>query len=225
MKVRPTNSHRPSNRTRPGPLSHSELRIEYVPVRDLRPNEKNSRLHPRKQIEKLARAIRDFGFLIPVLIDAENKLIAGHARVEAAQALGHSEVPCIRATHLSEVEKHAFTIVDNRLAEDSAWDFRVLAKELEFLQVEGVDLQMTGFEIPELEGIFAASDASPKDAKDDEIQELQPGRAITRSNDIWTLGEHRLLCADARRRDSFTSLLGSSRAYLVFVDPLCVPRI
>jgi DNA modification methylase len=195
------------------------LRIEYVPIRDLRPSEKNSRLHPKKQIEKLARAIHDFGFLIPVLIDAESKLIAGHARIEAAQRLGQSEVPCIRAAHLSEAEKRAFTIIDNRLAEDSAWDFQVLAQELEFLRVEGVDLQMTGFEISELEGIFAAADTSPKDPDDDKFPQLDPTRAVTKPNNLWVLGEHRLLCADARRPESFAMLLGGRKADLVFVDP------
>src|SRR6516164_9128564 len=109
MKTRrATRSHQPSSRILPDPIGRSKLRIEYVPIQNLRPSDKNSRLHPRKQIEKLAGAIHDFGFLIPVLIDAENELIAGHARIEAAQALGQGEVPCIRATHLSETEKRAF---------------------------------------------------------------------------------------------------------------------
>jgi DNA modification methylase len=219
MKTRATRSRRPSSRSLPDPLSRTKLRIEYVPIRNLRPSEKNSRLHPRKQVEKLARAIHDFGFLIPVLIDADNKLIAGHARVEAAQALGQSEVPCIRATHLSEVEKRAFTIIDNRLAEDSSWDFQVLAQELEFLRVEGVDLQMTGFEIPELEGIFAVADTSPHHANDDKIPDLDRTGAITKPKDLWILGEHRLLCADARQPETFAALLCGSLAQLVFVDP------
>jgi ParB-like chromosome segregation protein Spo0J len=111
----------------PGPLGrHSELSIEYVPIRALQPSEKNSRLHPRKQIEKLARAIFDFGFLIPVLVDAENKLIAGHARVEAAEVCSLSAIPCVRTSHLSEAQKRAFAIVDNRLAKDSTWNFELL---------------------------------------------------------------------------------------------------
>jgi DNA modification methylase len=220
MKTRrATRPHRPSSKLLPDPIDHSKLRIEYVPIQNLRPSDKNSRLHPRKQIEKLARAIHDFGFLIPVLIDAENKLIAGHARVEAAQALGQSEVPCVRATHLSETEKRAFTIVDNRLAEDSVWDFQLLAKELDFLQTEGVDLQITGFEIPELEGIFAVADTTTKHLEDDSIPELTPDSAITKPSDLWILGEHRLLCGDARCSESFASLMGRSRARLIFVDP------
>jgi DNA modification methylase len=204
----------------PGPLSRrSKLSIEYVPLRALRPSEKNSRLHTKKQIAKLARAIHDFGFLIPVLIDAESRVIAGHARVEAAQTIGWSEVPCIRATYLSEAEKRAFAIVDNRLAEDSTWDFQVLAKEFEFLQAEGIDLQTTGFEIPEFDMVLAATRPAAMDPNDDKIPDLAPTRVITEPNNIWVLGEHRLLCADARRPESFSVLLGGSRAQVVFVDP------
>jgi DNA modification methylase len=105
------------------------------------------------------------------------------------------------------------------LAEDSAWDFQVLAKELEFLQAEGIDLETTAFEIPEFETIFAAADIAAKSTEDDEIPDLVPTRAITKPNDLWTLGEHRLFCGNARRPESFAALLGGNRAQLVFVDP------
>jgi DNA modification methylase len=221
MKTRraPSFRCRPTANTPPDPIAHAALRIEYVHIRDLRPNEKNSHLHPRKQIDKLVRAINDFGFLIPVLIDAENIIIAGHARVEAAQKCGLTAVPCVRANHLNEIQTRAFTIIDNRLAEDSVWDFQLLAKELDFLQAEGVDLQITGFEIPELEGIFAAADTTMKQLEDDRIPDLTPDRAITKPSDLWILGEHRLLCGDARRPESFAILMAQSRARLVFVDP------
>jgi DNA modification methylase len=204
---------------KPHRFAPTALRIELVPVQDLRPSPNNSRLHPRKQIDKLTRAIEEFGFLIPVLIDDRNRVIAGHARIEAAKALGLTEVPCIRTSHLSEAQKRAFTILDHRLAEDSAWDFQVLAKELEFLQAEGIDLETTAFEIPEFETIFAAADIAAKSTEDDEIPDLVPTRAITKPNDLWTLGEHRLFCVNARRPESFAALLGGNRAQLVFVDP------
>jgi hypothetical protein len=184
---------------KPHRFAHSALTIERVPIQSLRPSPNNSRVHPREQIEKLTRAIQEFGFLAPVLIDDRNRVIAGHARIEAAKALGLVEVPCIRARHLSEAQKRAFAILDNRLAEDSVWDFQVLAKELEFLQAEGVDLETTGFEIPEFETIFATADIATKKFEDDEIPDLVPTRAITKPNDLWTLGEHYLLCGDARR--------------------------
>jgi DNA modification methylase len=204
---------------KPHRFAHTALTIERVPIQNLRPSPNNSRVHPREQIEKLTRAIQEFGFLAPVLIDDRNRVIAGHARLEAAKALGLTEVPCIRTSHLSEAQKRAFAILDNRLAEDSVWDFQVLAKELEFLQAEGVDLETTGFEIPEFETIFAAADIPAKNPEDDEIPDLVPTHAITKPNDLWTLGDHRLLCGDARKPESFGGLLSGTRVQLVFVDP------
>ena len=119
---------------KPHRFAHAPLTIERVPIQDLRPSPNNSRVHPREQIDKIKRAIEEFGFLAPALIDDRNRIIAGHARIEAAKALGLAEVPCIRTRHLSEAQKRAFAILDNRLAEDSVWDFQVLAKELEFLR-------------------------------------------------------------------------------------------
>jgi hypothetical protein len=139
--------------------------------------------------------------------------------MEAAKALGLAEIPCLRIRHLNEAQKRAFAILDNRLAEDSTWDFQFLAKEFEFLQAEGIDLQSTGFEIPEFDMIFAAADIAANDTEDDEIPDLVPTRAITKPNGLWTMGEHFLVCADARRPEPFAALLRGSRVQLVFVDP------
>jgi DNA modification methylase len=195
------------------------LRIEYLEVDDLRPYQNNPRLHPKTQVDKLARAISDFGFLIPVLVDDKNTVLAGHARIEAAKKLALRTLPCIRASYLTEAQKRTFTILDNRLAEEAAWDFQLLAKEIEFLQNEGIDLTTTGFEIPEIEMIFDAADAPASNAEDDEVPDLAPNRVITRPNDLWTLSEHRLFCGDARRRESFATLLPGEIAQLIFVDP------
>jgi DNA modification methylase len=211
--------HKSTTPPRNIPLSRDLLKIEYLPIQGLRPNPNNSRIHPQKQIDKLARAIDEFGFLIPVLIDEQNKLLAGHARIEAAEVCGLSAIPCVRTSHLSEAQKRAFTIVDNRLAQDGSWDFQVLAKEFEFLRDEGFDLQTTGFEIPEFDIVLNAASPAVKNSNDDKLPELEPSCTITKPNDLWALGEHRLLCADARRRESFTVLMGRSRAQLVFVDP------
>jgi DNA modification methylase len=219
MKPRTTSlPHRRTPKRRHNRFGHNALKIETLPIRDLRANPNNSRLHPRTQIEKLRRAIEEFGFLIPVLIDERNTTIAGHARIEAAERCGLTAVPCVRANHLSEAQKRAFIISDNRLAEDARWDFQVLAKEFEFLRLEGMDLETTGFEIPELDMVFAAADnaASPED---DKIPDLQPTRTITKPHDFWTMGDHRLICADARRPESFVQLLSGHKADLVFVDP------
>jgi DNA modification methylase len=185
----------------------------------LRPYQNNPRLHPKSQIDKLARAITDFGFLIPVLVDDQNTVLAGHARIEAAKKLLLRKLPCIRASHLTEAQKRTFTILDNRLAEEAAWDFRLLAREVEFLQSEGVDLTTTGFEIPEIEMIFGVADPPVSNAEDDSIPDLTPNRVVTKPSDLWTLDEHRLFCGDARRRESFETLMSGEIAQLIFVDP------
>ena len=195
------------------------MRIEYLLVDDLRPYQNNPRLHSKTQIDKLARAISDFGFLIPILIDDQNMVLAGHARIEAAKKLASRNVPCIRAGHLTEAQKRTFTILDNRLAEEATWDFQLLAKEIEFLQNEGIDLTTTGFEIPEIEMIFDATDPPVNNAEDDSIPDLTPNRVVTKPNDLSILGEHRLVCGDARRRESFTTLLSGEIVQLVFIDP------
>jgi DNA modification methylase len=204
------------------PLSaaFSALRIESLPAQQVHPHPDNPRIHPRKQIEKLARAIKEFCFLIPILIDGHNNVIAGHARLNAAKLLGLASIPCIRASHLSEHQKRAFIILDNRIATEAAWDFRLLAKDVEFLQAEGVDLTSTGFEIPEIEMILDAADQSTNNSEeDDKPPVLVPGCIVTKRNDLWILGDHRLFCGDAGRRDSFACLLSGKSAQLVFVDP------
>jgi DNA modification methylase len=196
------------------------LRIENLSVQHVRPNPDNPRVHPRKQVHKLARAIDEFGFLIPILVDYRNTVIAGHARLEAAKQLDLSSIPCIRASHLSETQKRAFTILDNRIATEASWDFRVLAKDIEVLQAEGVDLTSTGFEIPEIEMILDAADPSTKNyAENDKTPALDPNHIVTKPNDLWILGDHRLFCGDARHRESFASVLSGKIAQLVFVDP------
>jgi DNA modification methylase len=202
------------------PLIASMLAIENVPINDLRRYQNNPRLHPKSQIDKLARAIDEFGFLIPILIDSQNKVLAGHARLEAADKLSLPSVPCIRATHLTEAQKRTFIILDNRLTEEAKWDFQLLAKEIEFLQDEGIDLTTTGFEIPEIEMIFdAVMPNASNTATDDVLPSLAPGNIITRPGDLWILGDHRIFCGDARRRESFDILLSGEVAQLVFIDP------
>jgi DNA modification methylase len=201
------------------PIS-AALTIENLPIKDLRRYQNNPRLHPKAQIDKLARAIDDFGFLIPILIDSQNNVLAGHARLEAASKLSLPRVPCIRASYLTETQKRTFIILDNRLAEEAKWDLQLLAKEIEFLQDEGIDLTTTGFEIPEIEMIFDAvtpNTCSP--TTDDILPSLAPRNVISMPGDLWALGDHRLFCGDARRQESFEILLPNDSAQLVFIDP------
>src|SRR6516164_1522601 len=172
----------------------SALTIENLPIKDLGRYQNNPRLHPKSQIEKLVRAIDEFGFLIPVLIDNRNNVLAGHARLEAASKLLLPCVPCIRASHLTETQKRTFIILDNRLTEEAEWDFQLLAKEIEFLHDEGIDPTKTGFEIPEIEMIFDAvtpNTCSP--VAHDRLPSLAPGNVISKPGDLWILGDHRLL--------------------------------
>jgi hypothetical protein len=217
-KKRPASRRRPLACVTPRTGANT-LRIENLAVEQLRPYQNNPRVHPRKQIDKLARAIDEFGFLIPILIDDQNTVLAGHARIEAAKQLRLHSVPCIRANHLSETQKRTFTILDNRLATEAAWDFQLLAQEVEFLQSHGIDLTTTGFEIPGIEMIFDATDPPTSDSEDDKTPDFAPDRIVTRPNDLWILGDHRVLCGDARRRESFGALLSGETAQLVFVDP------
>jgi hypothetical protein len=196
------------------------LRIENLPIKDLRRYQNNPRLHPKSQINKLAQTISEFGFLIPVLIDNQNKVLAGHARLEAADKLALSCVPCIRAGHLTETQKRTFIILDNRLAEEAKWDFQLLAKEIEFLQDEGIDLTTTGIEILEIEMILeVVTPNTGSSTTDDILPSLAPNNVITNLGDLWILGDHRLFCGDARRRESFETLLSGETAQLAFVDP------
>jgi hypothetical protein len=196
------------------------LTIENLPIKDLRRYQNNPRLHPKTQIDKLARAIDEFGFLIPVLIDNQNNILAGHARLEAANKLSLPCVPCIRASHLTETQRRTFIIFDNRLTEEAKWDFRLLAKEIEFLQDEGIDLTTTGFEIPEIEMIFnAAAPNTSSPSAEDILPSLAPGNVVSKPSDLWILGDHRLFCGDARQRESFEVLLPNESAQLVFIDP------
>jgi len=134
-------------------------RIEWAPVQTLQPNSKNARTHSKKQIRRIAASIREFGFLNPVLVDDNNIVLAGHGRLEAARLEGMAHVPVIRFDHLSEAQKRAYVIADNKIAEQAGWDRETLAIELgeliDLLPVEGLDISLTGFETPEIDLLLA----------------------------------------------------------------------
>jgi len=188
-------------------------------ITELAINPRNARTHPPTQIQEIARSIKRFGFNNPVLIDESNQLIAGHGRVEAAKLLGHKTVPALRLEHMTEEEKRAYIIADNKLAEKAGWAPEILAVEFQALIDLGFDVELTGFDIPEIEMILDAEDQSANNAVDDWIPDPVPNYIFTKANGLWHLGEHRLFCGDARRAESFATLLGGSRAQLVFVDP------
>jgi hypothetical protein len=199
--------------------SSLECKVTFLPISDLATNRRNARTHSPRQIQEIARSIQRFGFNNPVLIDERNQIIAGHGRVEAAKLLGRERVPTLRIGHLSDRDKRAFIIADNRLAEKAGWDPEILAIELQGLIELDFDVESIGFSLPEVEMILDAASPPANNTADDEIPDVTPNRIISKPNDLWILGEHKLVCGDARRRESFTALLSGEAARLAFVDP------
>jgi DNA modification methylase len=196
------------------------LKITYRKVEDLEPYAGNARTHSEKQIEQIAASIRQFNFVNPVLIDANDGIVAGHGRVAAARKLGYDEVPVIELAHLSEAERRAYVIADNRLAELAAWDREILAIELQTLSDMELDfdLEITGFETAEIDLLLDDEDEGERDPADD-VPEPAVGPAVTRPGDIWQLGRHKLICGDALDPDTYRLIMGDDRARAVFTDP------
>lgn len=198
------------------------LLVEYLSVASLLLNPKNPRVHSEKQILQIARSITAFGFNVPVLVDADLQVIAGHGRMRASQLLGMTHVPAIRLEHLSEHQKRAFMIADNRLTENSTWDGRLLGEQLKILAEAELtfSLEDTGFEMAEIDltidnlAPVTGGEADPADAQP-EPSPIQ----VSRLGDLWMLGKHRVLCGDALSKDSYTQLMGDQRASIIFADP------
>ncbi len=195
---------------------------EVVAISALRPSPQNARIHSRRQIRKIAESIRRFGFLVPALIDENNQIIAGHGRVAAVKLLGWQEVPALRVEHLDEAEKRAYALADNRLAEKAGWDRQMLAIELQAIIDLDISIELTGFEIAEVDLILEgeAEARAPDRNIDDDIPAISmSGAAITRPGDLWLLGQHRLFCGDATADASYSRLLDGAKAALIFTDP------
>jgi hypothetical protein len=192
--------------------------IEYLPISKLRLRQQNPRTHSPDQIERIARSIERFGFVNPVIVDCNRRVICGHGRIAGARLLGLESVPTITLEHLNQAELRAYVIADNRLAERAGWDKEILALELNGLMDLNFDVEITGFDAPEIEMIIDGDDRSGT-VEDDTLPELSPNHIVTKPGDLWVLDDHRLICGDARDRGAFTKLLGDSTAQLVFVDP------
>jgi DNA modification methylase len=196
------------------------LRIEYRPLGEIRPNPRNPRKHSSRQIKKLARIISKLGFNVPLVIDRHGNLLAGHARYEACVKLGFTEAPTICLEHLNDNEALAFVLADNRLAELSEWDDKILAEHLKDLSlVLDFDLELSGFEMGEID--LRIEGAKPElTAGEDPADELPAvGLKITQTGDLWILGSHRILCGNSLEASAYTLLCGKSRAAMVFADP------
>src|SRR6516165_10107491 len=197
--------------------------ICWTAIDKLTPNGRNARTHSRKQIRQIADSIAAFGFLVPILIDDGNAIIAGHGRYAAAKLLDLREVPTIKVLGLSEAKRRALALADNRIAESAGWDRELLAAELpelaEILVVEGLDVSITGFspiEVDQLTTDFEDDSSDPDDAIDPEWSTIAP---VSKPGDLWQLGKHRLLCGDARDSDHVGRVMEGACAAMAFLDP------
>jgi DNA modification methylase len=197
------------------------MKIEVMPVNELRPYPNNARTHSKKQIRQIANSIKTFGFCNPVLIDDAKQIIAGHGRVEAAKLLGIDAVSTCRLSHLSEAEKRAYILADNKLAEKAGWDKELLAIELQGLIDLDVEIELTGFEMPEIDLILedAREANGASSGPEDDVPQYPSGPVVSQAEDLWLLGNHRLLCADARDPTAYESLLEGAKAEFVLTDP------
>ena len=189
--------------------------IEHRAVADLVPYARNARTHDDAQVARIAGSIREFGFCNPVLVDGENGIIAGHGRVLAARRLGLERVPVIELAHLTEAQKKAYILADNRLAEQAGWDRELLALELADLGDLGVDLGMIGFEGAELDALLGLGAGDPREEETPPL----PETPVSRTGDLWLLGPHRLICGDATTPDDVARVLEGVRPHLMVTDP------
>ena len=199
----------------------AELNIEYLPIGTLTPDPQNARKHSKKQIERLAAVIREFGFTNPILIDEGGFIIAGHARLAAAPLAKLALVPCVRIEGLTVIQKRALAIADNKLGDMSEFDPDILTQILAELDGLEFDIELTGFDTAELDILLDAPVVSQAGAGDpaDAVPAIDPDMAATtKMGDLWLLGDHRLLCGDALQAASYERLLGDERASLIFCD-------
>lgn len=197
------------------------LHIDYRPIESLIPYVRNARTHSDEQIAQIAASIREFGFNNPVLVDGHYGVIAGHGRILAARQLAMTELPVVELAHLTETQKRAFILAENRLTERAGWDYELLSLELADLQAAGFDLELTGFDDEAiaklLDDVGSAAGEPSGDAADD-VPEL-PVTPVTRTGDIWIIGEHRLICGDASDAAAVVLVMDGERASLCFTSP------
>jgi DNA modification methylase len=198
--------------------SFLQLTVVYLLLSALRINPHNARTHSKRQIRQIAASIREFGFLNAILIDANNVIIAGHGRAEAAKLLAIELVPTIRVENLTEDQIRAYILADNRVAEKAGWDKEILAIELQHLiDIVDLDVTVTGFEVPEIDLIV--EEARGSQDEEDAVNIDETAHAISQTGDLWLLGKHRLICGSALEEASYKTLMVTRRAQMIFIDP------
>lgn len=200
-------------------MKPKELAVETIAIDRLVPYARNSRTHSDEQIAQIAASIREFGFTNPVLIDGDGGIIAGHGRVLGARKLGLAEVPCISLAHLTEAQRRAYVIADNKLALNAGWDDEMLALELRDLRGMDFDLSLTGFEDDDIAALLAGLDATPEGEIDADAVPEPQAEVVTQPGDVWLLGKHRLMCGDSTDAASVALLMNGEKAQLMQTDP------
>ena len=194
-----------------------EMQYYLADINDLIPYIRNARTHSESQIAQIAASIKEFGFLSPILIAEDNTILAGHGRLAAARKLGLTKVPCVKESHLTETQRRAYIIADNKLSLNAGWDEDILAIELSELQGADFDLDLLGFDESELVSIFV----DDKEVEDDDfdVEEELNKPCFSKAGDIWTLGRHRLICGDSTKEETYRILMEGKKANLVVTDP------
>ena len=200
-------------------MGKTTTEMQLIPLGKLVPYVNNARTHSPEQLAKLRSSLREFGFINPVIIDRDFNVIAGHGRIAAAKEEGITEVPCVFVDYLTEAQKKAYILADNRMALDAGWDEELLRIEIESLQGADFDVSLTGFGEDEIADLFAG--AGEKDVKDDgfDLSAALEKAAFVERGDIWTVGRHRLMCGDATSAEDVAALMDGKKANLIVTDP------
>lgn len=193
--------------------------MELVPTDRLIPYVNNARTHSAEQVNKLRASLREFGFVNPVIVDRDLNVIAGHGRILAAKEEKIPEVPCVYVDHLTEAQKKAYILADNRMAMDAGWDEELLRVEIEALQAEAFDVSLTGFDEKEITDLFKDTDGTGAEDDDFDLSEALEKAAFVERGDVWTVGRHRLMCGDATVEEDVLKLMDGKKANLILTDP------
>lgn len=195
------------------------IKLEYRAVEALIPYARNAKQHSEAQVAQIAASIREFGWGAPILIDGQNNVIAGHGRLLAARKLGLLEVPVVPMEHLTDTQRRALILADNKIGENASWEDELLGIELSELKDAGFDLGLTGFSTEEWEALIAGEEQTKDGLTDDNAVPEVSENPISQSGDLWILGEHKLLCGDATKADDYKTLLGEELVDMTFTDP------
>ncbi len=197
----------------------TDLQIEYRAIDALIPHARNAKQHTDAQVAQIAASIREFGWGAPILVDGQNNVVAGHGRLLAARKLGLTQVPVVPMNHLTDIQRRALILADNKIGENAAWDTELLTLELEELKDAGFDLNLTGFSSEEWEALMSGDDETKEGLSDDDAVPDVEENPISQPGDLWLLGEHKLLCGDATKSDDYQILLGEELVDMAFTDP------